>query len=263
MKKIICLVLAALLVLSFTTFAADFIYLSSTVNDGVEGVYVEEGTISFTFSDVIKTKTVPAPMVPGNPPTDITVLDAEIGVYKNGDAMVIDEDYTITFSGPTFNINFVRALDYSTPYSIDFSTVKSASDVALSSSSKSSISFTTEARPDIILEGVKLTKGIGSSVTEQTDGIIEADSSIQGFNVSLKNVAAQPKTVTIVCALYQNGIIKRVLTSEKTIDATSTEMVELGTSIESGYAGGVAKIYIWDNLSNRTPFIGARTYEIQ
>lgn len=243
MKKLLCLALALMLTLSFTAFAIDFTLLSSTVANGASAVYVKEGKITLTFSDEVNSATL-----------------SSITMGEDGETFA---DFTATLNGLTaVDITFGGDLKYSEDYVIYYSGLKNSSNVAITGTN--SLSFTTEAEPDIKLESITLTKGIGSSVTEQTDGILEADSSIQGFKVALSNKADSAKTVNIVCALYNgNGIIKRVLTSEKAIDATATEMVELGTKIDASYAGGFAKIYIWDNVSNKTPFVGATRFEIQ
>lgn len=241
MKKLLCLALALMLTLSFTAFAVDFTLLSSTVANGASAVYVKEGKITLTFSDEVNSATL-----------------SSITMGEDGETFA---DFTATLNGLTaVDITFGGDLKYSKDYVIYYSGLKNSSNVAITGTS--SLSFTTEAEPDIKLESITLTKGIGSSVTEPAN--LEDDGTIQGFKVALSNKADSAKTVNIVCALYNgNGIIKRVLTSEKAIDATATEMVELGTLIDASYAGGFAKIYIWDNVSNKTPFVGATRFEIQ
>jgi len=241
MKKLLCLALALMLTLSFTAFAVDFTLLSSTVANGASAVYVKEGKITLNFSDEVNSETL-----------------SSITMGEDGETFA---DFTATLNGLTaVDITFGGDLNYSKDYVIYYSGLKSSSNVALTGTN--SLSFTTEAEPDIKLESITLTKGIGSSVTEPAN--LQDDGTIQGFKVALSNKADSAKTVNIVCALYNgNGIIKRVLTSEKAIDATATEMVELGTLIDASYAGGFAKIYIWDNVSNKTPFVGATRFEIQ
>ena len=241
MKKLISLAIVLVLALSFTAFAADFTCLSSTIENGAADVFVKEGTISMIFSDDINASTLTA-----------------VSMGVDGEPF---EGFTATIGASNeLLVTFGSDLAYSKTYEIYLSGLKSTTNVGLTGTN--SLIFTTEAAPVVEIENIVLTKGIGSSVTEPAN--LEDDGTIQGFKVYLNNYAAEAKTVNIVCALYNgNGIIKRVLTSEKSIDATSTEMVELGTLIDSSYAGGFAKIYIWNNLSDKAPFVGSRTFNIQ
>ena len=244
MKKLFCLALAIIFTLSFTAFAADFTCLSSTVANNASSVYVKEGTITLTFADNIDTSKL-----------------STITMIKSGEEFT---DFTATVGAANeVKITFGSDLAYSTQYVIFYGNLESSSGASVSGTSNS-LTFTTESEPLVQVESITLTKGVGSAVIEQDDDILEADNTIQGFKVSVKNIVAEAKTVNIVCALYNaKGIIKRVFTSEKSIDATATEMVELGTYIDSSYAGGFAKIYIWNNLSDKSPFVGFRSYNIQ
>lgn len=240
MKKLLCLTLALVLALSFTAFAADFICLSTTVDDGSTVVSVKEGKITFTLSGEIDEETL-----------------STVTMTVDGEPF---DGFSATLNGTTaFDVNFLNDLDYSMPYVISFANVKSVSEAAVSG--KNTLSFTTEAKPDIEIVGdIALTKGIGSAV-EDVDYL--STGSVHGFKVTLKNNTSAAKTVNIVCAIYnENGIIEKVLTSEKAIDATATEVLEIGTLIKSEYLGGKAKIYVWDNLTNKSPFVGYVPFDI-
>ena len=237
MKRFLSLLLVFALVLSFTAFAVDFTCLSSTVSNDATAVYVKEKTITLTFVYDVNAETLSSITIAqeGEPYTDFT---AELGAANE------------------VKITFESDLAYSTQYVIFYGDLKSSSGASVAGT-KNSLTFTTESEPLVQVKNITLTKCVGSAVEERDDDFLIADDTTQGFKVSLINESAE--TVNIVCIIYANGIIKEILT----VDATATEVVELGTCIDQSYAGGFAKIYIWDNVSNKTPFVGSTRFEIQ
>ena len=158
-------------------------------------------------------------------------------------------------------------MKYSTKYEFDFSGCKCAENVALSGNVKK-LTFTTEAAPVVEVTDAKLISGIGSgTITYPTE--ITANNSLQGWVIDVKNNTEEAKTVTVVCTLYDvNGLLKKVVTSDKTIAAAATDSIGLGTVIpttsDSGvaFSGGKAKIYIWNNVADKSPFVGAYEFSI-
>lgn len=244
MKKIFCLVLAIVCALSVTAFAIDFTCLTTSISNESEGVYVKEGSISFIFSDNVDAETL----------SSFTIVEG-MDAFTNFTTAIGDTNEVV--------LTFVSDLKYSTNYTINYAGLASTAGAPLKGTSR--LSFTTEAEPEIVINSITRTKGIGSSVTILgEEDFLSADGSIQGFKVSISNKTSDVKTVNIVCALYNsNGIINRVLTAEKDITAASTDVVELGTKIGTAYANGSAKIYIWNNVSDKVPFVGSQAFDIQ
>lgn len=56
------------------------------------------------------------------------------------------------------------------------------------------------------------------------------------------------------------GFYFDIASAEKTALQTTQDFT---AEAKITYAGGFAKIYIWDNVSNKTPFVGATRFEIQ
>ena len=194
---------------------------------------------------------------------DETAFEAFSAVINSENRNVID----ITFDGD---------LNYAKTYVIDFSTLVNKYEIEITG--KSSISFTTEPEPAVKLSGITHSIGVGNvnidgdvvdggtvgitATVLNLDGeckIAPNDNLLQGFKVELNNVTTKTKTVNIICALYNsNNVIKRVLISSKEIAGSSTDAVELGTIIDGAtFEDGYAKIYVWDSIENKSPFVGS------
>ena len=229
MKKIFCLTLALVLMLSITSFAGNFTTISTSVTNGHTAVDIKEGIVSITLSEQI---------------ADVS------GVTMKKDYAIF-EGFTATINALQTNvldITFLSDFDYDTEYTIDYGACENLSGQTVSGYSK--LIFRTELEPVITLDEIILTKGVGSAVTETApESFGDDDSNIQGFKIFVNNKASEATTVNLICALYDSDdIIKKVVSTEKCIGASSVEAVELGTIIDSSLDGGKVKIYVWDNL---------------
>ncbi|MFA7636490.1 MAG: hypothetical protein WCX81_01860 [Monoglobales bacterium] len=251
MKKIVCLALALVLSLSFAALASgDFVCTATSVANGATNVYYKEGKVSITFNDEVN-----------------TVL---VSMKKAGAAFV---DFTATRNAVNTNVVDVvfdndsnpatpYYLDFNVRYEIDFSGCKKAGDIAVSGINK--IEFTVEPAPILEVESSTLISGVGTS-TITHPSYFTGDNSLQGCTINLKNKdASNSKTVTIVCALYDdNGLIDKMVTSKKVIAAGSSDTIGLGTIIPTTVSGGKAKLFIWNDVSEKRPYVGSIEYDIQ
>lgn len=243
MKKIFCLTLALVLMLSITSFAGNFTTIDTSVTNGHTAVNIKEGVVSITLTQQL---------------SDVSGV-----TMKKDYATFVDFTATINPMYPNIlDVTFLGDMDYDTEYIIDYAACENLAGETVSGYSK--LVFRTELEPVITLDNIIFTKGVGSAVTETDPASFgDDDSNIQGFKVFVNNKASQATTVNIVCALYDSDdIIKKVISTEKSISASSVEAVELGTIIDSTLDGGKVKIYVWDNLSDKTPFIGCTEIEI-
>lgn len=125
-----------------------------------------------------------------------------------------------------------------------------------------------EEAPAVEIKNIKLMSGIGSGVIDFPEFLV-ADDTLQGWSVEVKNNTAEEQLLTIVCCLYDaNGLLKKVVTSDKNIAAGADDIIGLGTVIPvssaSGvaFSGGKAKLYFWNNVSDKVPFVGAEEFSI-
>lgn len=251
MKKIISLLIVLVLVLSFTSFASNFVIESTSVPEGSSAVSAKEGTIILTFNDNVSFASILTTNVTKNG-TDLTMADFDVNL--NGlDAKKVD-------------ISFFSDLEYGATYVIDFSGYTNESQTAVSGTS--TLTFTVETAPVVDLKSKTLISGVGTAtITNPTNFV--ANDTLQGLSLELENKADAAKVVTVVLGLFDvNGLLKKMITTEKSIAATSTDTVGIGTIIPSvtdtsvSYAGGKAKAYIWDNLTNKSPYVGSVEYDI-
>ncbi len=248
MKKILSFALILVLSLSFTAFASDFSMISSSVDDGATVVYTKEGTITLGFNAAVGTVAVSVKK-------DNAVFNDYLASINVIDSTKID-------------IAFDADLAYGSTYVIDFAETKDESDVAVSG--KTSISFKVESAPEVEVSSVELISGInsGSTITVPTD--LVANGSLQGWTINVTNNAAEAKNITIFCGIYDvNGTLKKVVSSEKTVAAESSDSIGLGTVIPTAsdagvsFSGGFAKLFVWNNVNDKSPYVAAQTFDIQ
>ena len=263
MKKILCLAFAVILTLSFTAFASEFTCVKTTV-DGASAVGVEETSIAIEFNQEVNSVVV--------------------NVTKDGD-IFNDYDFTRNVENHcVVDVVFAYDLEYGATYVIDFSDCMAAGDIALSGS-KTSVTFTVEDVPVVEVISSSILYGIGDG-TVSTPDVLSANDTVQGFLVNLKNNdAEEEKEVIVFCGIYDsNGTLIKVVTSGKTIAAGAEDVIGLGTiipSVDEKYVDPItldpvvvpvggsnedgkseAKLFIWNNVTDRSPYVGAYTFKI-
>lgn len=255
MKKLLCLAFVLILTLSFTAFASEFTFVKSTV-DGASAVGIEETSIAIEFNKEV-------------------VVFPYITVTKDGE---IFNDFNFSRSlekTSVIDVVFDNDLEYGAEYVIDFSNFMAAGDIPLSGNT-TSVTFKTEDLPAVEVLSASILNGIGDG-SVSTSEVLLADDTVQGWIINLKNNDTEAaKDVTVFCGIFDsNGTLIKVVTSGKTIPANGEDMIGLGTVIPSvdvksddpavsvPVSGGKAKLFIWNNVTDRSPYVGAITYTIQ
>lgn len=131
-----------------------------------------------------------------------------------------------------------------------------------------STAVAAEVAPVVEITDVKLMAGIGSDSITFPENLV-ADDSLQGWTIDVKNNADEAQVLTVVCCLYDaKGLLKKVVTSDKTIAAGADDTIGFGTVIPAvsasgvAFTGGKAKLYFWNNVSDKVPFVGAKEFSI-
>lgn len=254
MKKLLCLAFALILTLSFTAFASEFICVKTSV-DGASVIWAKEKSISIEFSQEVN--------------------NVVVNVTENGE---IFNDFNATRNlenTKVVDVVFDNDLEYGATYVIDFSGCVATGDIPLTGS-KTFHTFTVEAAPVVEVTSASILNGIGTGTITTADEL-SANDTVQGFVVNLKNNDyTEAKSVAVFGAIYDsNGTLIKVVTSEKTIAADTEDTVGLGTVIPSvdvksadpyvsvAVAGGKAKLFIWNSVVDKSPYVGSITFDIQ
>ena len=136
------------------------------------------------------------------------------------------------------------------------------------------LSFTAfaseEDAPIIEVTSVSIISGVGDGAIN-TESALTANNTVQGWIINLKNNdTTTAKDVTIFCGIYDsNGLLIKVVTSEKEIAPDTADSIGLGTVIPATssssveIAGGKAKLFIWNNLTDRSPYVDKYEFNIQ
>ena len=249
MKKILCLALALILTLSFTAFASDFVFVSSSVENGATAVYAKEDKIYLTFNEEVTAATVSV---------------------KKGSAAFTEFIPSIDIMDNTkIVVDFDNDLEYGATYELDFSAATGVSGALTGEAKK--ITFTVEDAPVVDVTFASLLNGVGTGTINTTATTLTAGiATPQGWLVNIENNSAEIKDVVLFCGIYDsNGMLIKVVTSEKTIAAGDSDAIGLGTVIPATsassvtVAGGKAKLFVWNNVTDRSPYVGAFEFAIQ
>lgn len=252
MKRIISLAIILILSLSFTTFAAydEFVLLDTSVKHNATSVDATNRTITLYFSTEVSSG-------------DVTIKEDNIDFtdYTSGANMIDAKKYEITFNND---------LVYGATYEINFSDLKSLRGMnEIDLVGDFELIFTVEEAPEMAITSISPITGLGAGAVNEVSNFT-ADDSLQGALINFENYSSGNKDLTIVMAVYDsNGLVKKSVTSEKRLLPNSSLTIGVGTVIPSvtydsvAFAGGKVKIFIWDNLSNKKPFIGSCEFEIQ
>lgn len=133
------------------------------------------------------------------------------------------------------------------------------------------LSFTAFASDStvVISDPVAIT-GIGSDTitTVENPENLTANNTLQGLQFDVENNSDGNIQVTGILALYDaNGLLKKMVSTYRTVVAGNTDTIGIGTIIPStagtvSYVEGKAKLYVWDTYANKLPYIGAFEYDL-
>ncbi len=193
---------------------------TSSVADNTENVFIETDTLNFEFTNEIG---------------DIS------GLAVKADEKPI-KNYTADFDGKKLTIKFDGTLEYGTVYNIDLSEV---TDDLGQKVKNSSITFTTEQKPNITLDSLDT----------------NTDNGLRSVGVKLSNTSGNAETVNVITAIYSDkNVLKNTVTATVSIAANSSREVLCGVIDNPEYAGGTVKTYIWN--TSGTPYFKSITNKI-
>lgn len=248
MKKILCFIVILTLALSFNAFASDFECVDSNIPNNSSAAWIGDNLVSLTFSEEVQFTSI-----------------LSTSVTKNGVALEITE-FSVMLNDIDSKIVEVtiNALEYGATYVIDYSDYSNGSTLVVNN--PATLTFTVEEEPEVLISNPTIIAGIETgTITYPVN--VTADA-LQGFIVDVDNGALSDKDITLVCALYDdNGLLKKVVTSSKTVLAGATDSIVVGTFIPAATDVGVnydkVKIFVWDTMENKSPYIAEFTYTIQ
>lgn len=261
MKKILCFIVVLALALSFTAFASDeveFKLKSSSMYNNASAAPIDDNVITLTFEKKVDADSVDY--------TEVT---------KNGSPLTIDTDFTALLDGlNVVKIEIIGSLEYGAIYVINYGEYTSSGAPVLND--PATITFTVEDEPKVIVEKPVLLSGLETGAIKTDDSSTSVKvGSLTGFMLDVENTAVSDKEVTVVCALYDStGLLRKIVSSTKTISSGVKDQIAVGTLIdektesEVNFAGGtedgqsIAKIFVWDNMSNKSPYVAAFNFDI-
>lgn len=193
---------------------------TSSVADNAENVFIETDTLNFEFTNEVG---------------DIS------GITVKADEKPI-RDYTADFDGKKLTIKFNGILEYGTVYNIDLSEV---TDDLGQKAKNSSITFTTERKPNITLDSLDT----------------NTDNGLRSVEMKLSNTSGNAETVNVITAIYSDkNVLKSTVTATVSIAANSSREVLCGVIDNPEYTGGTVKTYIWN--TSGTPYFKSITNKI-
>lgn len=259
MKKILCFILVLTLALSFTAFAADFRLVSSSIANNAPSSPIDENVILLTFSEEVNPDEI----------ASITVTDNGVQLEVSG--------YNADYYGEEYNIIkiTINELEYNHEYVIDYSDLISFDGGNPVVNDPATITFTVEEEPEVKVAPPVFLSTLDTGAIIPDDAATEVIAeTLTGWMIDVENGASFDKEITLVCALYDdNGLLKKIVTSSKTVLAGTTDQVAVGTYIpsetdvyvddtEGNVDFNMAKIFVWDNMENKSPYVAAFSYDI-
>lgn len=217
-----------------------FKLVSTSIADGERGVFYDTKAVSAEFTN------------------DIKNTDA-LNVKLNGSA--IDKSlYTVEVTGNKVTVSFNDNLKYDANYTFDFNGIIDALDQAVENAS---ISFTTEAAPDVQLGKIKLTSGIGNTYSAVTE--FSSKNGLQGVAMELTNTADENKNASVIFAVYEGEgkTLRNVIYTQTVIPAGETKEISAGLQLSDANKGGIVKAFVWEDMMSMNPWLRNTQIEIK
>ena len=213
---------------------------SSTV-DGKETVLVDSD-VTVNFTNAIE---------------DTSALITSVSA---GGQTVDANDYTVTPSQDkkSVTISFAGNMEYGTDYVITFSGAVDGNGLAINDS----VTFATEAAPDITVEDVSLYKSNGAGFT--MPALLVADGCLQNVALSLQNNTIEAKNALLMFAVYNasNRLVDVSYVSTLLAGNESASVIQ-GLEIPASASGGYVKMFVWNQLTALNPYVSPVTLTIQ
>lgn len=192
----------------------------SSIDDNAQNVFIENNELSFEFTNEI---------------SDIS------GIAVRADENIV-KNYTADFDGTRMTLKFDGDLEYGTKYNIDLFGV---TDDLGQNVKNSSITFTTERKPNIMLESLD----------------VNTNNGLRSVELKLSNTSGADEAVNVITAIYSDkNVLKDTVAATVSIAANSSREVLCGVIDKPEYAGGIVKTYIWN--TNGTPYFKSITSKI-
>ena len=216
-----------------------FALKSTSVAAGAENVSYKTKTITATFSN------------------EVLSADA-VKVSKKGTDLAASE-YSSEVVGKKIVISFTDDLEYNAAYEIKISGIV---DMYEQNISEVSIPFTVQDVPEIRLNDLRISKGIGSSYEQISE--IESGNGLQAVSLSLENTTQVNKNVNLIFAFYDGdtGRFEHVMMTQTSISGSDTKTITMGTDFSMS-KGDIVKAFVWEGFSTIKPWIDAIQMEIK
>lgn len=188
---------------------------------------------------------------------DIDSASAElITVTAGGVPLAYGTDFTVAVSGATVSLTFADGMEYATTYTVDVSGIKDAYGQSISGGA-TSISYTTEAAPLVILKKSEVLRGMDDTAAV-TSGLA-ADGSLQGQILSLQNTTNAAQDVVLIFVDYRqtaSGSLQLAGVEHVTKSIAANSLVKLGCGslIGSAAEGMVRRVFIWNTPEGMRPW---------
>ena len=211
--------------------------VSSTPEDGAEGVYETSTTVKAVFSEAVDAATL----------SNVKVMQTGTLVSSGYSVALDPEDTTNKTVVVTFD-----SLDKATAYKVDFAGITSVGTHPQALTGETVINFSTEANESVMITAVNFVEGSGSSAAKVT-GL--SASKLNGIAVDLVNNDSKTNDVTVIYAVYDaSGRFVDIVISGTELAANEELTLTTAMTIP---AEGFVKVFTWEGMTSLKPWTAA------
>ncbi len=216
-------------------YTRDKFAFESSADDEATNVAFDKKTVSFTMN---------APVL----------ASSLTGITLTGGGNTVSTTAALSESdNKTVVVTIGDDLAYSTPYTLDFSSVKREDGEAIALGDKT-ITFTTQAPPALYVTETKIYSGFDSYMANETE--ISADGGLYTFAAQVQSTVETSKPATAIIAVYDaNGKFVNASYVSKNIPALKEETIAAGMTVPASLAGGTVKLFLWNKVNMMQPYI--------